>query len=267
MHFCAAAGRSDDALDRAFAAMALSEEQETKPKVNNQNESIKDGATSMPGVPHQLGQSHGSTSTISRTEPSPKELSTLTLSMRKLREALIASHRTDTFAQRAYIFIIRACILTKHTESYHPALLHLLRRIHPATPLPEPELHEFVGYYILDLTCRQGDLGAAYGVRKAYAYKDKRVEGVLKALVHDDWFVFWRTRGLVDGYQRRLMEWAEEGVRLQALKCVGRSYLVVEKGFVERAAGGREWAVLKERDGVGWELDAGKVTVRRVRPK
>ena len=72
---------------------------------------------------------------------------------------------------------------------------------------------------------------------------------------------------MVDGYQRRLMEWAQERVKRQALKCLGRSYLSVEREFVEVTAGGRAWAVLKERDGVGWELDGSgqRVTIRRVR--
>ncbi|KAL9102301.1 MAG: hypothetical protein Q9187_009141, partial [Circinaria calcarea] len=138
--------------------------------------------------------------------------------MRKLREGLLASSRTDTFAQRAYVFTIRSALLCSSYESYSPALSHLLHRIHPLTPLPAPELHEFVGYCILDLACRLGDFGTAYQVRRGYRYRDEQVESVLKALVHDDWVAYWRLRGNVDGYQRRLMEWAEDGMRKHALK-------------------------------------------------
>ena len=247
MQFCAAAGRHDHALDKAFASLSLD-------KV--------DQKISPDGTP-PIGHVSSDSASLNM---SLMELSTLTISMRKLREAIVASSRTDTFAQRAYVFIIRATILTSTYESYHPALLHLLHRIHPATPLPSPELHEFVSYHILDLSCRLGDLGDAFSVRKRWVFRDKRVETVLKALVHDDWVSFWRIRGVVDGYQRKLMSWAEEGVRKHALKCLGRSYLGVEKAYVESCTG-RSWEELKLQDSVGWELEGEKITIRRMKIK
>ena len=64
-------------------------------------------------------------------------------------------------------------------------------------------------------------------------------------------------RRQVDGYQKRLVDWACDGVRLQALKCLGRGYLAVERAYVERCAGGRRWEDLVRLDGVGWELVEG----------
>lgn len=253
MQFCAAAGRDDDTLDRAFASLSLGADQTKAP--------------SKPRPSTSLENNTDQRSSTSKTATTTRELATLLLSMRKLREGLLASSRTDTFAQRAYIFTIRSALLCSSYESYSPALSHLLHRIHPLTSLPAPELHEFVGYYILDLACRLGDFGAAYQVRRSYRYRDEQVEGVLKALVHDDWVIYWQLRGKVDGYQRKLMEWAEDGMRMHALKCIGRSYLTVERGYVERCAG-RGWGILKEKDRVGWELEGGdKVIVRRVKVK
>src|SRR5439155_7885722 len=80
---------------------------------------------------------------------SEQELSTTLLAMRKLREGIVASQRIDDFAVRAYVYCIRVAILVKHMESYHPALRHLLRNIHPVHPLSGLELQEFVGYLIL----------------------------------------------------------------------------------------------------------------------
>ena len=247
MQFCAAAGRHDDALDKAFASLSLDKADQ---------EISSEGA-----VP-----TGGAVSTPTTEKTTSTELSVLTMSMRKLREAIVASSRTDNFAQRAYVFTIRAMILTSTYESYHPALLHLLYKIHPSTPLPSPELHEFVSYHILDLSCRLGDLCNAFSVRKEWGFRDKRVEMVLKALVHDDWVNFWKLRGVVDGYQRKLMGWAEGGIRKHALKCLGRSYLGVDKAYVERCAG-RLWEELKLQDSVGWELEGDKVTIRRIKVK
>ncbi|MCJ1282531.1 hypothetical protein MMC26_001854 [Xylographa opegraphella] len=250
MQFCAAAGRHDDALDKAFASLSLD-------SLDRVDQKISPDGVSPPG---------SSVSTPIAQKASSLELSVLTMAMRKLREAIVASSRTDNFAQRAYVFIIRAMILTATYESYHPALLHLLYKIHPSTALPSPELHEFVSYHILDLSCRLGDMCNAFSVRKRWDFRDKRVEMVLKALVHDDWVIFWRIRGVVDGYQRKLMFWAEEGMRKHALKCLGRSYLGVDKAYVEWCAG-RSWEELKLQDGVGWELEGDRVTIRRIKAK
>lgn len=244
MQFCAAAGRGGD-LANAFASMSLN------------------GGTSTPPLPNQL---RGVASLSEQTSSASKELSTLLMAMRKLREGLLASARTDPFAQRAYIFIIRAAILTRHMESYHPALLHLLRRIHEAAPLAASLHHEFVSYYILDLACRQGDLAAAFAARNLYQYKDRRVEQVLTALVHDNWYLFRMIRNLVDGYQKRLMDWADDGMRIHALKCLGKSYLSVEKAYVEKVTD-REWDVLRETNKIGWKLEGDKVIIRKIKGK
>ncbi|MCJ1302700.1 hypothetical protein MMC08_005504 [Hypocenomyce scalaris] len=244
MQFCAAAGRGDG-LARAFASLSLDGDTSTNtsPKPARSNASLPDQAPDT-----------------------SRELSTILMAMRKLREGFVASARTDLFAQRAYMFIIRAAILSKHMESYHPALLHLLRKIHEVTPLAAPEHHEFVSYYILDLACRQGALAAAYAARNIYEYRDKRVEQVMKALAHDNWYSFWDIRTLVDGYQKRLMEWADDGMRTHALKCLGRSYLSVERAYVERVTD-REWDVLKEKNKIGWALEGDKVIIRKIKGK
>lgn len=194
------------------------------------------------------------------------ELSIILQAMRKLREALVASARLDVFARDAYVFVIRVTISVKHMESYHPALLHLLSRIHPAVPLPASEWKEFLGYYILDLACRQADLGSAFAVRFRYAYSDERVGAVLEALTHGNWWVFWKMRDEVSEYQRQLMEWADNRMRKHALQCLGRSYLKADKVFVEKASN-RIWENLKGVDKVAWELTGEVVMIRQIRRK
>ena len=191
-----------------------------------------------------------------------RELATIMQAMRKIREAIVASSRLDTFARDVYVFIIRATILTKHMESYHPALLHLLYRIHPAVALPASGLHEFLGYYILDLACRQADLGTAYVVRYRYGYSDTRVDWVLKALVHRNWSVFWRMRDEMDEHQKRLLQWADDRMRKHALECLGKSYLKADMAYIEKATH-RAWQELKKKDNVGWELNGETVMIKR----
>ena len=189
------------------------------------------------------------------------ELSNIMLAMRKIREAIVASSRLDTFARRAYIFIIRAMIITRHIESYHPALIYLLRKLHPCSPMTASEQHEFVGYYILDLACRQGDLAAAYKVRNSYRYKDPRIEKLLRSLALDNWHGFWEIQKFVDGYQKRLLELGDNRMTRKALNCLSRSYLNAEKAHVERVAG-MSWEQLKKQYHVKWELHEDMVTIR-----
>ena len=178
----------------------------------------------------------------------------------------MASHRLDDFAIRVYSFIIRATILLKHMPSYHPALLHLLYNVHPVVPLSSTELNEFVGYYILDLACRQNDLAAAFEARHRYKYRDRRVEPVLKALVHGNWFVFWRVKASMDEGQRCLLDSADERVRRNAVNALGKSYLKAQRIYVECATNST-WIDSKVQDGLNWVLEGETITIRRAQRK
>ena len=252
MLFCASKGRSSDALAQAFAAMKL---QNDDGDGSEQASRPKQPASAAAGADPDA-------------QASKRELGTLLSAMRKLREALVATNRADAFAQRAYVFVVRAAILTATYENYQPALLRLLYAIHPRTPLSRSELQEFVGYQVLDLACRLGRYGEAFAVRRRWGAGcvDARVEGILRALVRDEWIAFWRWRDALDGYQRALVGWAEEEVRVHALKCLGQTYFTVEKGYVEKC-GGRNWTDLKTLNRVGWELEGDKVTIRRPKKK
>ncbi|KAL2045464.1 hypothetical protein ABVK25_012069 [Lepraria finkii] len=232
------------------------------------------GSLSLNGTPLNDSTDTKNAGVIANTERSayhgpnnnPRELSVILTAMRKLREAIVASARKDVFALRVYVFIIRATILEKHMESYHPALLHLLHQIHPVTALTNSEHTEFVGYYILDLGCRQNDLSAAYEGKTRFYHVDTKVGAVLKALVHGDWCAFWKVKDLMTMYQKCLMEWAEEGMRKRALDCLGRSYLSVDKEFLERAVQDK-WEKLVQNNSTEWQLDGNVVIIRKVKRK
>lgn len=198
-------------------------------------------------------------------DTSSATLSLLTMSMRKLREGILASHRCDAFTTQVYIFIIRLSILLRQWESYHPALLHLLNIIRPRRPLSKLELSEFAGYLVLDLACRQGDLAKAEETRVRYGV-DGKVGKVVKAIVYDDYVGFWRLTRAVDGHRAKIMEYAEENMRLHALKCIGRAYFQVPKEFVEHMTNAK-WEVLVEKYKVGWELKGEEVIIRKPKVK
>lgn len=252
MKFCADRGNVKE-LEKAFATASL----------------LEATASGAGGSERARGPSNGKLQkpqAESATAAAQTELQTLLHAMRKLREAIVASHRCDVFAQRAYIFIIRAAILVRHLQSYHPALQYLLRIIHPRQPLPASELNEFIGYYILDLCCRLDDLHTAYAIRQKFNFRDRRVDKILYAVVHEDWVVFWRVRKAVDGHQRALIESKVDAMRMHALRCIGRTYMTVEKDFLEKSAD-LDWKGLVKRCGVGWELDSKGELVTIRKPK
>ncbi|KAI0967637.1 hypothetical protein F4678DRAFT_238594 [Xylaria arbuscula] len=197
-------------------------------------------------------------------QDSSKVLSDVLFALRKLREGIVASKRTDDFAVQAYLFCIRFSILVKHPESYHPAILHLLRRIQPLHGLTTLELNEVASYLVLDTACRRNDLGEAFALRHRYRLKDTKVNDVLDALTHDNYVQLKRLKHKMDGYRVRLLEYADEPVRKHLLKCFSRTYLSVELSFLETCADST-WARLTKEDGVGWELDGSKVVIRKVR--
>ena len=245
MGFCTDAGRGDE-LSRRLAQLDISKEKTDKAQRPQTAPSMIDA----------------SNITANLDASAQKDLSTLIMAMRKLREGIVASNRVDDFSIHAYIFCIRLSILVKHMESYHPAILHLLKRMHTIQPLTSTELNEFVGYLVLDLACRQNDLAQAYLVRHSYGLHDPKVDSVLRALAHDNYFLFWRVKRSVDGHKAKIMEFAEDEMKLQTLKCLGRGYLSIDLPSLEHYTNS-SWSSLTKDQGVGWQLEGAKVIIRR----
>jgi len=175
----------------------------------------------------------------------------------------VASKRRDGFAAQVYLFAIRLGILVSSFETYHPALLYLLCVIHPAHNLTSIELQEVVSYLVLDAGCRRGNLAEAYALRNRHRLRDAKVDGVLRALVRDDWVLWRKMRRSVDGHRAKLMEFAEPQLRAHTLKAFARSYLSVSLDFLETATMS-SWPMLRDQHGVGWELNGGRVVIRKI---
>lgn len=249
MAFCSDAGRGDELL-RRLACLEIS------------SGISRNGNTTRPQTAPNTTDTSISNVDTNLDATGQKDLSTLIMAMRKLREGIVASNRVDDFSIQAYIFCIRLSILVKHMESYHPAILHLLKKMHTVQPLSGTELQEFVGYLVLDLACRQNDLTEAYTVRHHYGLHDPKVDAVLRSLAHDNYFLFWRVKRSVDGHKAKLMEFAEDEMKRQTLKCLGRSYLSIDLPSLEQYTNTSWYALRKEQD-VGWQLEGTKVIIRK----
>lgn len=204
------------------------------------------------------------------------ELSTLLLSLRKLREAVLATAATTPaeFSQRVHVFSIRLAILAHHPPSYFPSLRYVLDKLHSAShPLPGSEAQELVSYLILDYACRQSDMLAAFELRaqarKEHSFQSQTVDKVLTALMHDNWVMFWQLHNSVDSHMRAVMNWAADRVRRHALKAVGSSYLSVHISWILGGCTGDEqswtWEKLVEKEKLRWEREGDKVVIKRPR--
>ena len=163
MTFCSDAGERDELL-RRFTALELSNSN-SKNRENNSSSTYKKpgipssntapalSAQAWPrGLPRVPSSSSSSSSFIAPgaggampmtsapgqsqaavSQGDTQALSEVLSALRKLREGIVASKRKDAFAVQAYLFCIRVSVLVKHSESYHPAILHLL---HHASPVP-----------------------------------------------------------------------------------------------------------------------------------
>ena len=185
--------------------------------------------------------------------------------MRKLREAIVATARTDEFALNVYSFIIQETILIGHYESYHPALLHLLRILLPAANRSREEVSKYVGYYILDLACRQSELERALSIMHTFAHIDRNVGEVLKALVRGDWVIFWRASQRMTRHQRELVQMADVNVRKHILSCFGSTYLSLDRAYLENAVK-QSWPEI-QRQQPTWQLEEETVVIRKIRKK
>ncbi|TAQ87454.1 hypothetical protein B7494_g4233 [Chlorociboria aeruginascens] len=251
MAFCSDAGRGDELL-RRLAQLEISH--------TNGNGNSKAGEE--PRITASTTDISVNNVDMNADVSGQKDLSALMMAMRKLREGIVASKRKDDFSTQAYIFCIRLSILVKHMESYHPAILYLLKDIHPVHPLSRIELQEFVGYLVLDLACRQHDLAEAYSVKHFYSLRDPKVDAVLRAVAHDNYFLFWRVKRSVDGHKAKLIEYAEEEMTKLTLKCLGRSYLTIDLPSVEQFTN-TSWESLTSDYSVGWQLEGTKVIIRK----
>ncbi|ESZ97066.1 hypothetical protein SBOR_2557 [Sclerotinia borealis F-4128] len=242
----AADARRGDELYRKLARLNISEE--------NGNRDPAQAVTKP--APADLANSKGDTN----------ELDSITMGMRKLREGIVASKRIDDFSIQAYIFCIRLSILLKHWESYHPAMRHLLQVMHPRHPLSSTELQEFAGYQVLDLACRQRDLAKAFSIKLALGLRDSKVDDLLRAIAHDNYFLFWRVKRGVDGYKAKIMEFAEDEMKLHALKSIGKTYLSIDLASLEQLTN-TSWTDLTANYSVGWQLEGTKVVIRKPKPR
>ncbi|KAJ5104062.1 hypothetical protein N7532_004591 [Penicillium argentinense] len=210
--------------------------------------------------------------------PPSAELSTLLLSLRKLREAVLATAATTPviFSQRVHIFSIRLSIRAQHPPSYFPSLRHTLDRLHSKShPLADCEVKEIVSYMILDYACRQCDMVSAFELRararKEFGFQSPTIDDVLNALMHDNWVMFWRVHKTVNSYIRAVMNWAVGRVRRQALKAVGSAYLNVDINWILGGCTGDEenwtWEKLVEVEKLGWQREGDKIIIRRPKPR
>lgn len=251
LSFCSDAG-DRQALLRQFASLSIAKERASSSGTD----------ASLPST--TTGSTASSASSSAFPQPNTKDLSVVLMALRKLREGIIASKRVDDFATQAYLFNVRTAVLVKHSESYHPAILHLLRAIHPKNPLTSVELREVTGYLVLDAACRRGDLAEAFALRNRYHLRDPKVDSILRALVRDDFIAFGRIRGSVDGHKAKFLEFSEDAMRRHTLKAFGRAFLSVDADFLERATGSK-FRELVEKDGVGWHSDGTRVVIRSIK--
>ncbi|KAM5435263.1 hypothetical protein MferCBS31731_006405 [Microsporum ferrugineum] len=264
-------------VDAAFASLPKnrSDDSTRNPPVPNAPVAIRDPSSRHAAPPAPTQNKFVRPENL--TDSAAKDLSVLLLSLRKLREGVIAtaSKTPVAFAQQVHIFCIRTGILAGHPPSYYPPLKRLLQVLHgPSNPLSEPDLHEFTSYLILDYACRQNELHLAFDLRaksKAdFGFNNTTINNVLSALMHDNWVLFWKSGRGVDGYTRSLMSWAEGFVRRRALKAIARAYLSVDLSYIIECCTGSEdgctWEELVEQEGMGWKLEGNKVIIRIRKP-
>lgn len=256
MGFCSDIG-DRDALIHQFTTFSTGQERDS-------GTFYETGTTPAPSTTASATVTSLNSTSFPVPAPQNNDLSVVLMALRKLREGLVASKRTDDFATQAYLFNIRTAVLVKHAESYHPAILYLLHVIHPKHPLTSFELREVTGYLVLDAACRRKDLAQAFALRHRYQLHDPKTDAILRALVRDDFMSWIRLRRSVDGHKAKFLEFYDDVMKRHTLKCFGRSYLSVDTEYLEKATAAT-FSQLVEQEGVGWHSDGSKVVIRSMK--
>ena len=186
------------------------------------------------------------------------------LSMRKLREGILGSSRMDEFVKDVYMFNVRAAITLRHSESYVPALMHLLGEVDEKVSMKEEERREHAGYYILHLACVLKDYNEAWRVKRRLGVGDGVVSKVLLALVQNNHWGWACLRKQAGSYVGRFMDMADGRMRERTAECLSKAYFTLEKEYVEKIMG-LPWQAMGESHKGAWKLDEGanKIIVRR----
>lgn len=273
MQFCTQHSKN---LIEAFTALSL---HDSTPQSGAQVNTVSSGNHERLSVPADSAKQLSSSrwATLQPAADPADELSTILTALRKLREGILAtsaSAPSPTFSQRVHVFNIRLAILALHPESYHASLRYLLTTLHSQEyPLPATELREMMSYLILDTALRLGDLNEAYRIRlmarKDLDFYDKRVDLILKAVVMNNWPVFWRVRTRVDGYIRAIMHWGLDSLRKSVLKAIGKSYMKCSIDWILQSTTGGEmdWTELVEKEEVGWLKEGDLAVIRKPKSK
>ena len=190
-----------------------------------------------------------------------KAMPVVTQAMRKLREAIVATQRRDIFAQGAYMFMLHAAILICHVESYHPTILYLLRCIHPITPLSGSLHSQILSYHIMDLACRQKKYDQAFEMIARTSVLQPSIPLLVQALVRGNWVQFCHVKKGLQVYVRRIID-SSDHVSLHALSCIQKTYLSVDKQFVERTIT-VAWDRLKSKHDLQWAMEQDVLKIRQ----
>ncbi|KAJ5643737.1 uncharacterized protein N7484_006244 [Penicillium longicatenatum] len=242
--------------------------------VSSSNDATSNPPTAQPAARTTLNPAER------RIPPPSTELSKLLLSLRKLREGILATSETTPakFAQLVHYFSIRMSILAQHPPSYFPSLEYCLSKLHSKShPMAESEVKDLVSYLILDYACRQQDMVSAFELRararRDYDFHSQAVDRVLTALMHDNWIAFWQVHKSVDSYMRAVMNWAVDRMRRHALKAVGSAYLNVHVDWIIGGCTGDDrkwtWEELSEKENLGWQREGDKIIIKipKARPQ
>ena len=242
----------NDGLSEAFSRVSVSDK--------------SDLANSIPGKKTSHTQPPESSGTFK-----PPSIHAILFSLRKLREGIVASHRSDSFALRAFHFVINFSILHHAPESYHPSILSLLGNRSLLKLMNKEARREMAGYLVLDLACRQEDLTAAYQAASHYGllfnnHRSNPVRNALRCIVKGDFWTYFAMKAHLDRYHRVLISYADERMTKLAVNCLSRAYLKVDREFVKGATGSG-WEVLKLQQGLAWEEDGRVLVIKKAKVK
>lgn len=196
--------------------------------------------------------------------------------VRKLREALTASKRSDIFAAQVYLFAIRAGILLDSCENYHPALQHLLRSTGLKRRLRSRDYDECLSYEVMDMSGRRQQLEPALSLCNSLLYKAtgarfkdvSKARDVVTAYVRGSWVAFREARNTATALQRILIRPLEQRLQSHAAMCLTKTYFSIEAAFVPKFFDTTAQSFFDAHASKrGWTMDDTSIQLRKMKAR
>lgn len=189
-------------------------------------------------------------------------------SLRKLREGIVSSGRSDDFAIDVFECTAKYAILADHHESYLPVMQYLLVSLYPSAISQEKYFRrkQVIGELFLLHLCSLRQYTEFHMAKLQHKILGTLADDVLRSLVRTNW-VAWHRLNRSPGLSTLHKKMIDKTYYILADSAVSRiavAYVSVEVAWIVKVCGER-WQ--ERNDTSHWQIEDSRLTLKKSKPK